>query len=203
LFYSKFSYYVYTAIYIIWLCTNKYFSFSLLKTTTTMKATNLRHLATLLRENRPISSITITQSSGDATCMNLLCERVGLSCICRIASTFENYNKQQPQLLHEVTELILAGMNFTQLPDFSMIFPKLQRLDISGSHFKQLPMYSFPYLKELDISNSPYLQPITNWSLVESSFPQLEWLVARNISKDFFHALPNNTNPILRFKILQ
>jgi hypothetical protein len=161
------------------------------------RANGLRNLSKLLREDgRPISSIIITNN--DATCINIMCERVGNSCICRVASAFQIHSQQYPNAFTHVTELIMAGMNFNTLPDFSHYFPQLERLDISGNGFTELPLHKFTHLKEINISNTP-IKPITDWTTFGSMFPQLEWIVARNVPSGIFATLPTTR----RFKIIQ
>mmetsp|Transcript_22152 Transcript_22152/g.30803 ORF Transcript_22152/g.30803 Transcript_22152/m.30803 type:complete len:168 (+) Transcript_22152:157-660(+) len=69
--------------------------------------------------------------SEDLVCMNLMCEKVGDPCICRLSRALE----RTPNLKH----LNLSGNRLSQLPDIIWNLKDLQTLDLSDNLLESRP----------------------------------------------------------------
>lgn len=70
-------------------------------------------------------------SSPDLVCNNLMCEKVGEACICRLSRVLER--------LSGLEWLSLAGNNLQNLPESLCSLPSLRHLDISQNSLAALP----------------------------------------------------------------
>jgi len=73
----------------------------------------------------------ILSSSEDLRCVNLMCEKVGEPCICRLARTLS----QTPAL----ERLVLSNNNLTVLPEEVFKLQSLRYLDLSNNLLRELP----------------------------------------------------------------
>ena len=85
--------------------------------------------------------------SEDLLCRNLVCERVGEPCICRLASALERHAAT-------LAWLSLAGNGLTQLPAALTALPALRYLDISSNGLLALPA-GFADLRSLQVCPCP------------------------------------------------
>ena len=91
------------------------------------------------------------RASRDLVCDNLLCEKVGEPCICRLSRVLERL----PALLR----LDLSGNGLVGLPDSICALQQLQHLDLSGNNIQQLPccLWRMPALQCLDVRSNAAL----------------------------------------------
>ena len=89
--------------------------------------------------------------SPDLVCNNLLCEKVGDPCICRLSRALERL----PQLLR----LDLSGNGLTQLPDSLCTLRRLQHLDLRANRLSSLPagIWDMQQLELLDLRGNAEL----------------------------------------------
>ena len=66
------------------------------------------------------------RNSSDLQCVNMMCEKVGEACVCRLSRVLEKNGQ-------ELRSLCLADNKLTQLPDIVFELPHLQVLDLSGN----------------------------------------------------------------------
>ena len=84
-------------------------------------------------------------SSTDLVCNNLLCEKVGEPCICRLSRALER--------LPSLARLDLSSNGLTALPDSLCTLQHLQHLDVSRNQLSALPacVWAMPQLRLLDV----------------------------------------------------
>ena len=82
--------------------------------------------------------------SEDLLCRNLVCERVGEPCICRLAVALERHAAT-------LAWLSLAGNGLTQLPAALTALPALRHLDLSANGLSALPA-GFADLRSLQVA---------------------------------------------------
>ena len=85
--------------------------------------------------------------SEDLLCRNLVCERVGEPCICRLAGALERHAAT-------LAWLSLAGNGLTQLPAALTALPALRYLDVSANELSALPA-GFTDLRSLQVCPCP------------------------------------------------
>lgn len=81
--------------------------------------------------------------SEDLLCRNLVCERVGEPCICRLAVALERHAAT-------LAWLSLAGNGLMQLPAALTLLPALRYLDLSANELSALPA-GFTDLRSLQV----------------------------------------------------
>lgn len=82
------------------------------------------------------------QESPDLLCVNLMCEKVGDPCICRLSRVLEK--------LHHLEGLNLAGNKLTSLPDSIGQLEQLQYLNLSNNNLGSLPN-AIKHLRQLKV----------------------------------------------------
>ena len=87
-------------------------------------------LGQAVRQADTVASLNLN-SSPDLLCVNLLCEKVGDPCICRLSRVLEK--------LHHLTSLNLANNQLVALPDSIGELGKLVHLDLSNNRLQTLP----------------------------------------------------------------
>jgi Leucine-rich repeat (LRR) protein len=97
-------------------------------------AANLQNTATSLgqavRQGDTVDVLDL-QESADLLCVNLMCEKVGDPCICRLSRVLEK--------LHQLTRLNLANNQLISLPESIGQLEQLQYLDLSNNRLQSLP----------------------------------------------------------------
>jgi Leucine-rich repeat (LRR) protein len=90
------------------------------------------------------------RSSPDLKCVNMMCEKVGEACVCRLSRVLEKNGK-------ELRLLCLADNKLTQLPAVVFELPHLQVLDLSGNALEEIPeaVVNLKSLKVLDVTGNP------------------------------------------------
>lgn len=88
-------------------------------------------------------------SSPDLICTNIICEKVGDPCICRLSHALER--------LKNLVSLDLSGNRLTALPASIGSLKHLETLNASRNDLKELPstMNDLHSLQTLDISGNP------------------------------------------------
>ena len=88
-------------------------------------------------------------------CNNLLCEKVGEPCICRLSRALER--------LPALVRLNLSGNGLVGLPDSICALQQLQHLDLSNNSIQQLPgcLWRMPALQCLDVRSNAALTAST------------------------------------------
>lgn len=84
------------------------------------------------------------EASEDLQCRNLLCEKVGGPCICRLSHVLES--------LKDVRELNLAGNRLTYLPDSVWRLEHLTSLDLARNLLVFIPAEAAD-MKNLEVMN--------------------------------------------------
>ena len=105
----------------------------------------------LLEANRsPAMKALDLRSSPDLQCVNMMCEKVGEACVCRLSRVLEKNGQ-------ELRSLCLADNKLTQLPGVVFELPNLQVLDLSGNALHEIPeaVVNMKSLKVLDVTGNP------------------------------------------------
>jgi Leucine-rich repeat (LRR) protein len=106
---------------------------------------------TLLEANRsPSMKALDLRNSSDLQCVNMMCEKVGEACVCRLGRVLEKNGQ-------ELRSLCLADNKLTQLPAIVFELPHLQVLDLSGNALEEIPesVVNLKSLKVLDVTGNP------------------------------------------------
>ena len=113
--------------------------------------TLLAPVRSLMEANRSPSmrALDLTGSS-DLLCVNMVCEKVGEPCVCRLSRVLERNGR-------ELRSLVLAGNKLTQLPASVFELQHLQVLDLSENELTEIPadVIKLESLKILDVRNNP------------------------------------------------
>ena len=105
----------------------------------------------LLEANRsPGMRALDLRASADLRCVNMMCEKVGEACVCRVSRVLEKHGG-------ELRSLCLADNELTQLPASVFELPHLQVLDLSGNALREIPeaVVNLSSLKVLDVTGNP------------------------------------------------
>jgi Leucine-rich repeat (LRR) protein len=89
------------------------------------KSKGLRETQLALTEGKAITDLDL--SDANLLCVNIMCERLGEACACRLARVLESVAASQSRL----QTLSLAGNRLRALPEAVFAFPELQVLDLS------------------------------------------------------------------------
>eukprot|EP00959_Pyramimonas_sp_CCMP1952_P146337 3063422-Pyramimonas_sp.AAC.1 len=108
-------------------------------------------LAEALRKAGKVKVLDLTQSS-DLTCMNLMCEKVGDPCICRLSRVLER--------TPNVEVVSLAKNRLEQLPDALWTLKELRSLNLSDNSLRDLStqIAQLAKLRHLNLSGNSGLQ---------------------------------------------
>jgi len=89
------------------------------------------------------------RSSADLKCVNLMCEKVGEPCICRLARVLS--------LTPDLERLDLAKNGLTALPEEVFKLRNLRDLDLSHNLLTELPpsVLQLSHLRALDVQGNP------------------------------------------------
>ena len=104
-------------------------------------ATTVSSLGQAIRQSDRVNKLDLRRSP-DLLCVNLLCEKVGDPCICRLSRVFEK--------LPNLTDLDLSDNQLVSLPDSIGTLKKLQRLNLNQNKLSSLPA-SIQQLKALKV----------------------------------------------------
>jgi len=106
-----------------------------------MAATTLTQVVKL---GGKVTSLSL-KASKDLVCINLMCEKVTEACICRLERTLQ---KVDPALLISVD---VSDNQLHELPPSFRLLTALEKVDISGNHFDEIPavLKGLPNLKEI------------------------------------------------------
>lgn len=108
---------------------------------TVTKSTTAASLGQAVREADTVNVLNL-QESPDLLCVNLMCEKVGDPCICRLSRVLEK--------LHHLEGLNLAGNSLVSLPESIGQLEQLQHLDLSNNNLQSLPK-SMQQLRRLKV----------------------------------------------------
>lgn len=107
---------------------------------------NASSLGQAIRTARTVESLDLQQSP-DLLCVNLMCEKVGDPCICRLSGVLERL----PQLKH----LNLSQNQLTSIPESIGRLSQLVSLDLSNNKLTELPS-SLRGLTQLQVQGSKH-----------------------------------------------
>lgn len=105
-------------------------------------------LGQAVRTSRTVQTLDLRESP-DLLCVNLMCEKVGDPCICRLSAVLERL----PQLKH----LNLSHNQLTSIPDSIGRLTELHSLDLSHNNLSNLPE-SLKDLSQLKVLAAKTLQ---------------------------------------------
>ncbi|DBA81141.1 TPA: hypothetical protein ACH3X2_007108 [Trebouxia sp. C0005] len=128
-------------------------------------AANLQNTATSLGQAvRQADTVDVLdlQESADLLCVNLMCEKVGDPCICRLSRVLEK--------LHHLTRLNLANNQLISLPESIGQLEQLQYLDLSNNRLQSLPgtMQQLRHLKVLCLKGNKRLASLPDFLSLKS-----------------------------------
>lgn len=105
------------------------------------EATTAVSLGQAVRHADSVETLNL-EHSPDLLCVNLMCEKVGDPCICRLSRVLEK--------LRHLKGLNLSGNKLTSLPESISQLERLQYLDLSNNNLQMLPV-SIQQLTELKV----------------------------------------------------
>ena len=111
---------------------------------TVSKSTTAATLGQAVRDADTVNTLNL-QESPDLLCVNLMCEKVGDPCICRLSRVLEK--------LHHLEGLNLAGNSLISLPESVGQLEQLQYLDLSNNNLQKLPK-SMQQLRRLKVNST-------------------------------------------------
>ena len=126
-------------------------------TTTKTKTTTATSIAEALRlPPHSLGKLDLSRGSADLRCVNLLCERVGKSCVCRLSLALSKVAERQGRSL---SELSLARNGIEELPRAVFEFQSSDR-DEGESEKHKKSSSSFEALRRLDLSGNEGLKEV-------------------------------------------
>ncbi|EQC37274.1 hypothetical protein SDRG_05498 [Saprolegnia diclina VS20] len=137
-----------------------------------MIAKSLRDAATHTSAVRQL----VLRKSEDLLCMNLMCERVGEACVCKLSVVLERL----PQLEH----LDVSRNNLKSLPPAIFSLRHLTSLNVSGNKLSSLPdglLSNLASLEALYVEDNPDLTALP----ADAVLPALTHVYARGTSPTF------------------
>lgn len=113
------------------------------------KTTTAVSLSQAARNADTVETLNL-EDSPDLLCVNLMCEKVGDPCICRLSRVLEK--------LHHLEGLNLSGNKLISLPESIGQLERLRHLDLSNNNLQTLPN-TMQQLKELQVNLVPTVSP--------------------------------------------
>ncbi|OQR94779.1 hypothetical protein ACHHYP_00922 [Achlya hypogyna] len=142
-----------------------------------MIAKSLREAATHTTAVRKL----LLRKSEDLVCRNLMCERVGEACVCKLSLVLER--------LPELTHLDVSGNKLGALPPAVAALRNLTELDVSGNRLKSLPsLAQLTALETLRVEDNPDL------ASVPADAPALRRVFAKGTAPTF--TLPSSMTTV-------
>ncbi|OQS01902.1 hypothetical protein THRCLA_21571 [Thraustotheca clavata] len=114
----------------------------------------------------------VLRKSQDLVCRNLMCERVGEACVCKLSLVLER--------LPQLEELDVSENKLQMLPPSIFQLSKLKQLNVSGNMLTSQSLEQLGQLKELQIlhvENNPKIE-----QLPVKELPALKHIYARGTS---------------------
>ena len=146
-------------------------------TTTTKIATSIADALRLPPNS--LTKLDLSGGSADLRCVNLLCERVGRSCVCRLSLALSRVAERQGGSL---AELSLARNGIEELPRAVWIFGSggggggsSDDYDSGGSESSPPP--SFRALRRIDLSGNEGLKKVCGIGRGAAAMPRLREIV--------------------------
>ncbi|KAK3272417.1 hypothetical protein CYMTET_19292 [Cymbomonas tetramitiformis] len=114
-----------------------------------------RSIGEATRLGRSVEVLELT-SSADLVCANMMCEKLGEPCICRLHRVLER--------TPNVTTLLLAKNKLSQIPSSVWSLEKLEVLDLSDNYLTEMPheMAQLGNLQTLNVSRNR-LEGLGDW----------------------------------------
>jgi len=113
-------------------------------------ASGVRHLNELLSLKQTIVRVDLAKAN--LLCVNLMCEKLGEPCVCRLSQVLETCAKLQAS---SVNQLSLEGNNLRAVPNAVYLFTSLESLNLKSN-----PLANPDNAKEEAFQNLPKLKEV-------------------------------------------